>query len=210
MNAMLLETDEIIVNESVRRVVVLLMARPITQQIAMQICAMDEFKLLEIEDAQWTGFDEEGSMGSESHGWTETKLIILLGGFVLPRKLGRIYPSDTEFVLDGTPDNIRKMRRPDIALVLNENLKPSDGFIFGAPDLAIEIISPSERRGQIQKKLSEYFSFGVREVWQVYPDKRQIVVQMPDGTATTYRQGETLVSPDVLPDFALDIAMLFE
>jgi Uma2 family endonuclease len=196
--------------DQVREIVFLLMQRPITEEIATQVEAIDGFEHLEILDGAWVGFDKDEFMGGEEHGWIESILIHALMEWVLARKSGRVYSGDTDFVLDGTPDDIRISRRPDVAYVSDRRLQPSKGFVYGAPDLAVEIISPSERPAAIRRKLNIYLEHGVQQVWQVYPDNRQIVVNFHDGSAKTYGLNDTMSGGDLLPGFTLNVAKVFE
>jgi len=196
--------------DEVKAIVRLLMQRPITEAIAIRVEETEGFEHLEIENGVWVGFDEDEYMGGEEHGWIETLIIHILTEWVLETGKGRIYPGDTDFVLDGTPENIRLKRRPDVAYVSSKNVKASKGYIYAPPDLAVEIISPTERPGKIRKKLREYIQHGVKQVWHVYPDSREIVAHFPDETSKTYRPGDTLPGGDLLPGFSLDVAAVFE
>lgn len=198
------------VYDQVREIVFLLMQRPITEEIAAQVEAIEGFEHLEILDGTWAGFDRDEFMGGEEHGWIESILIHALMEWVLAHKSGRVYSGDTDFVLEGTSEDIRISRRPDVAFMSDQRLMPSKGFVYGAPDLAVEIISPSERSAAIRNKLNLYLEHGVKQVWQVYPDNQQIVVNFSDGSAKTYGLGDTLPGGDLLPGFALDVARLFE
>jgi len=199
------------VQEQVRSIVTLLMKRPITEAIALEVSAIPGFEHLEIVNGQWVGLDkEEKAVGGEEHGWIEAILITLLTTWALENRSGRIYPGDTDFVLDGDANELRVVRRPDVSYVSDRRVKPTKGYIYGAPDLAVEVISPSERPGKIQEKLEEYLQFGVKQVWQVYPDDRQIVVSLPDGTTTTYTDADILPGGDLLPGFSSDVAKVFE
>ena len=198
------------VQEHVREIVFLLMKRPITEAIAMQVTEISGFEHLEITDGQWTGFDKDEYMGGEEHGQLEFKLILRIGNHVEQNNLGILYPGDTEFVLDGEPGNVRMSRRPDIAFVHRNRVKESQGYNYVIPDLAVEIISPTERPGAIRKKLSEYLEHGVKQVWQVFPENQQIVVNFPDGSSKTYGVGDTISGGDLLPGFELKLATVFE
>ncbi len=149
-------------------------------------------------------------MGGEEHGWTEALIVNALTNWVLAHKAGRVYPGDTDFVLEGTPENIIIKRRPDIAYVQSTKVKRTKGYIYSVPDLAVEIISPTERPGAIRKKLREYLDHGVQQVWQIYMDSQEIVVYFPDGTSRTYGMGQTMTGSDLLPDFTLDVAWVFQ
>lgn len=200
------------VRQQVRELVALLMKRPITEEIAMQVESYDGFEDLEIEDGQWVGLDDEKDefMGSEEHGWIEFNIMLLLGIHVKTHKLGRLYPGDTVFVLEGKPDEIQLKRRPDIAFMQHERVKHSKGYVYGAPDIAIETISPTERPGKIRKKLNEYLSHGVKQVWHVLPEVEEITIHLPDGTSKTYKKGDVILADDLLPGFTLDVAKVFE
>ncbi len=196
--------------EQVREIVFLLMKRPITEEIAMQVEAIEGFEHLEIVDGEWVGFEKDEYMAGEEHGWIETIIIHSLADWALKHKAGRVYSGDTDFVLDGSPNAIRKSRKPDVAFVKSSRIKPSKGYVYMAPDLAVEIISPTERPGAIRDKLNEYLEYGVKQVWQVFPDNQQIVVNFPDGSAKTYGIGDTISGGDLLPGFELTVATVFE
>ena len=199
-----------ITTTEVGKIVALLMKRPITEEIAMEVEATEGFEHLEIEDGAWVGFDEDEYMAGEEHGWIEVLLINALSNWVLANRTGRLYSGDTDFVLIGIPKNIQLKRRPDIAFVSSSNVRPSKGYYYGAPDLAIEIISPTERPNKIRKKLREYLDNGVQQVWQVFPDDQEIAVNYPGGTTRTYRKGDTISGGELLPGFMLDVATIFE
>ena len=111
---------------------------------------------------------------------------------------------DIEFAL--SPDH----RVPPDVLVLGPEfvarLDVRKTPVTGAPDLAVEIISPSKRAGETQAKLLSYLRFGTSEVWQVYPELRTIVVHRY-GRSETVTAG-ALTSP-LLPGFFLEIDRVF-
>lgn len=198
------------VQEQVREIVFLLMKRPITEEVAKQVEAIAGFEHLEIANGEWVGFEKDEYMAGEEHGWIETIIIHALADWALKHKTGRVYSGDTDFVLDGKPDDIRRSRKPDVAFVKSSRVKSSKGYVYMAPDLAVEIISPTERPAAIREKLNEYLEHGVKQVWQVFPDNRQIVVNFPDGSAKTYGIGDTISGGDLLPGFELTVATVFE
>lgn len=194
----------------VKTMVALLMQRPITEKIAMEVKSIEGFEHLEVESGEWVGFDRDEFMGGEEHGWIESLLITYLTRWVLEKKSGRVYPSDTDFVLGGTPDDIQLHRRPDVAYVQNARVVPSAGYVYVVPDLVIEIISPTEKPYKIRQKLREYIDNGVQQVWQVFPDDHEIVVNLPDGTARTYREGDIISGGNLLPGFTLAVTNVFD
>lgn len=113
--------------------------------------------------------------------------------------------SDVEFALDSD-----HRVRPDVFVLLSDRLAAVDMQkvpVPGAPDIAVEVISPSERSFDTQQKSQAYLRHGTQEVWQVYPKSKAIVVHRA-GASTTLSTAERLESP-LVPGFALDIKSLF-
>ncbi len=113
------------------------------------------------------------SPANELHGRSEVDLTLLLGLALMGRNLGRLYPSDTAFVLQRDPDIVRC---PDIAFVKANRLplpiSKRGGFILGPPDLAVEILSPSQSRPAVARKIQQYFDAGTSTVWDIDPVRR--------------------------------------
>lgn len=199
-----------LVQTKVGEIVSLLMKRPITEEIVMQVSAIEEFQHLEIMGGEWIGFEEDDYMTGEEHGWLESILIILIGGYVLENKLGRVYPGDMDFILSGDAENIRIKRRPDVAFVKTERLQKTPRLFIGAPDLAIEITSPYDRSTAVQSKINEYLKYGTKQVWQMYPMTQQIVVHTPDGIAKVYKAGDVISVRDLIDGFELEVSKVFD
>ena len=198
------------VMQDVKTIVTLLMKRPITEDIALRVGAMDEFKNLEIVNGEWVGLEEQAEdMTGEEHGRIEGLLVILMGGHVMQHKLGYVYPGDTDFVLDGTPDDIRIKRQPDVSFVAGDRVDSTSGYYYLSPDLAIEIVSPSQSRPEMLAKVSEYLRYGSKQVWLVFPAQKQIEVHFPDSSPQIYTVGDTIPGGDLLPGFLLDVSVLF-
>jgi len=112
---------------------------------------------------------------------------------------------DVEFALT---DNDRV--RPDVAVVLGEKanrLDPDKVPIPGAPDIAIEVISPSERASDSRDKVLAYLRNGTAEVWQVYPKSRTVLIHR--GEIARSLEWSQPIETDLLPGFALQLASLF-
>ncbi len=113
--------------------------------------------------------------------------------------------SDVEFALS---ENHRV--RPDVFVLLREHLEVIDEDkvpIPGAPDIAIEVISPSERSIDSQLKVEAYLRYGTQEVWQVYP-KTQSVVIHSGANGITLSAGDRITTT-LLPGFSLPVQSLF-
>ena len=105
------------------------------------------------------------------------------------------------------------VRAPDVSFIRWEKLpgrkaprKPVPDLV---PDLAVEVLSKSNSKGEMTRKLREYFFHGVRLAWLVDPVKRTVRVCTPDGNETTLTEADSLEGGDVLPGLIIPIAPLF-
>ena len=133
----------------------------------------------------------------------------LLGNFVEPRGLGWVSGADSGYRLAAD-----MLFQPDAAFISKARApKLSERFFEGAPDLAVEIISPSERHTEIRAKISAYLAHGGQFVWIVYPDEQIVDVwqAQPDGAlrVESFDKGQTLRAGDLFPEFSLPVADLF-
>jgi Uma2 family endonuclease len=118
-----------------------------------------------------------------------------------------IVVSDTGFILSRDPPTVRG---PDVAVVLKERI-PSPipaKFFPGPPDLAVEVLSPDDRPGEVAAKVADYLRAGALAVWIVDPDSRSVTVHSPTGAAT-YGHHELLRGVPPLPEFELALSNLF-
>jgi|SRR5438067_13903227 len=108
----------------------------------------------------------------------------------------------------------RLVRAPDVSFVSwakrPEKTVPSDPISHLIPDLAVEVLSPKNTRGEILRKLKEYLLGGVRVVWVVDPRKRTADVYTAPDKKTSLDESGTLDGGDVLPGFRVPLAKLFE
>lgn len=151
---------------------------------------------------------EVEAMGGR-HGEVGVQLIIPLGSWVLGRDLGRVYTESTHFIILRDPDVVLM---PDVAFVRSDRLPPAEvreGFMPLAPDLAVEILSPSNRAREMAEKVNLYHQGGVRLVWVVQPKRRAVTIHPLDGELVTLHEFDTLEGGDVLPGFRLPVADLF-
>jgi Uma2 family endonuclease len=143
----------------------------------------------------------------EMHGSLIVRLGRFLDEFVEQHGLGRVV-ADVGVITERAPDTVRG---PDIAFTSRArmNAQPQPGFLESAPDLCIEILSPSNRASRMQQKVTEYLDAGARLVWVIDPARK---------TATEYRSrneirmlglADRLEGHDVLPGFALPLSRLF-
>ena len=125
--------------------------------------------------------------------------------WALPR--GRLATADPGFTLARRPDTVRA---PDVAYVSRErhSAPMPDGFPEFAPDLAVEVSSPSDRIGAVIAKVGDWLSAGTALVWVVDPRREWVVVYRADGSVTVLGMTDALRGDDVLPGFSLPLAAL--
>ena len=154
-------------------------------------------------------FCEKMSSGTE-HG----EIAMLLGSgminFVRPRRIGRVIGGDSGVFLEKGPDTVRE---PDIAYISADKL-PLDirvrGYLEIIPDLVAEIISPSDRPAQIHDKTRMWLSYGVRIVWEIHPERREVQVHQLGQPPTVLGEDDTLDGGDILPGFTLPVRDIFD
>ncbi|MYB24517.1 MAG: Uma2 family endonuclease [Acidimicrobiia bacterium] len=150
---------------------------------------------------------EVNPVGQE-HGEIVTSLVLALGNFVKPRGLGRLTASDAGVWLERDPDTVRE---PDIAFFSAERIPPGvrvTGYSEIAPDLVVEIVSPSDSRREVHDKARMWLSHGVRLVWVVHPDDRTVDVHRPGQPVVTRTAADALDGADVLPGFTYAVSAM--
>lgn len=133
----------------------------------------------------------------------------LLGLYVRPIKLGCIYSADAGFVL--FPDR-ETVRVPDVAFVRAERMPQGEArrhFARLAPDLAVEVLSPTDRLRDVRSKVAMSHEAGVPLVWLVDPDARTVTVLALGQETVTLTRSDTLDGGSVLPDLRIEIADIF-
>jgi Uma2 family endonuclease len=135
-----------------------------------------------------------------------TRLGCLLANYA--EELGVVVGSDAPYRIG--PGLVRL---PDVSYVAWDRfpgrMLPRDPICKLAPDLAAEVLSPRNKRREIERKLQEYFLAGVRLVWVVDPTKRTAQVYTAPDQSVVLTEGQTLDGGDVLPGFRLPLQKLF-
>ena len=143
------------------------------------------------------------------HGSTGFDLARHIGNFVSDGDLGVVVLAETGFRVSRNPDVVLA---PDIGFVAKANLPdplPTRGFFPGCPDLAVEIISPSETNDEIEEKIEKYLRFGTRLVWIVRPLRRVVEIYRPGAAPQIQSGSDELDGADVLPGFRLSLERVF-
>ena len=114
---------------------------------------------------------------------------------------------------DGTvPGDPERVRAPDVGFISRDRVpggRLPESFISGAPDLAVEVLSPSETSVDIQQKVRDYFDAGSRLVWLITPQAQTVTVYRADGSARLLRDQDALDGEDVLPGFSIPLSGVF-
>ncbi|MCS7190714.1 MAG: Uma2 family endonuclease [Fimbriimonadales bacterium] len=105
------------------------------------------------------------------------------------------------------------VRSPDASVMRRERLPQGESpneFIDGAPDLAVEVVSPSENLHDLYQKVGEYFESGAREVWLLFPERKQVYRFTAPLEIEVLHENDTLTGGELLPDFQVRVRELFE
>lgn len=157
----------------------------------------------------------EMTPASEGHGYAFTNLMALLVEQLasLPktrRNLLRIVSADTGYVVSRNPDSVLA---PDLAIVSAEKTrsgKGKKGFCAYAPDIAIEILSPSNTRGEMLHKAGLYLEGGSEQVWLIDPETEAIEVHSSGKlTGEVLHRGDTIAGVGVLEGVTLEVNGIF-
>lgn len=137
------------------------------------------------------------------HQWIVAELLFMLKAFLRENPIGYAFGDNLDYE---PPDGI--VVQPDVSFVSFERapILPKEWKIM--PDLAVEIMSPSNRESDMLTKVQLYFAYETRLVWVVYPDERMVRVYTPAVNGVHVRQlleGETLDGGTVLPNFTAEV-----
>ncbi len=138
-------------------------------------------------------------------GRIEHEIDLHLGVFVQANGLGVICAGDTGFLLATDPDLVRA---PDVAFVRRERVVQTHKYYPGAPDLAVEVVSPSDSYTEVNDKAAMWLAHGTVEVWVVDP-RRETVQIFKKGSEVTLNTSDEIDGGDLLPDFRLPLEKLF-
>ena len=144
------------------------------------------------------------------HGVVVAELTFRLTGYVKENNLGEVTSGDPGFVLERTDYGRDTVRGLDIAFISLDRLStpPDDNWYELGPDLAVEVISPSNKAVDLHLKVTQLLNAGARLVWLVYPQNRTVVAHTAE-RAVTLTESDSLTGGDVLPGFELRVGEIF-
>ncbi|MBI3264999.1 MAG: Uma2 family endonuclease [Acidobacteria bacterium] len=143
------------------------------------------------------------------HGAVTVLAGSVLHQFVKEHGLGRVLAA-AGFKLESDPDTVRG---PDVSFIRRERIATTGlpvAYLPGAPDLAVEVLSPSNRRSVIQSKIEQYLELGTRLVWVLDPRARTLTVHAPDRSRLTLAAEDEVTGENVLPGFRCQVGRFFE
>lgn len=146
-------------------------------------------------------------MPSPIHGRIQAKIAANLLFFAEEKNLGIVY-TETHFEFAK-----KLVRVPDVAFISFERF-PASGEEKSskwhvAPDLAVEIISPTDDYEDVQEKITEYFTFDVKQVWIISPESKTLTVYFSRTNVKILTENDELVCEDILPGFRLNLSGIF-
>jgi Uma2 family endonuclease len=146
-------------------------------------------------------------------GAEHSEIGLLIGSLLLTAarsiRAGRAFGADCGFALSLDPPVVRA---PDAAFVRADRTPKAaelERFFPGAPDLAVEVISPDDTMAQLLEKVDEYLAAGTQLVWIVAPRRREVYVYRPTGSPEVIGADGTLTADPILPGFSVTVRDLF-
>lgn len=168
----------------------------------------EEFLRLPDDGRKWELVDGEAREVPAGH--KHDVMVINIGAMLKPFARGRGFVAGSQAGFRMASGNVRS---PDVSFTRKERLPgglPAERFEGMAPDLAIEIISPSEQTDDMVQKVGEYFGAGAEQVWHLFPATKQITVYFSPFDMASFGPGDELDAGDLLPDFSCRVEALFD
>ena len=149
----------------------------------------------------------EMTPSSDRSSWIATEVAYYIRVYLQDNPIGRVFGADAGFILFADRDTVRA---PDAAFVQFERLPELTGsFVPIPPDLAVEVLSPTDRLADALSKVSMYLQAGVPLVWLIDPRKHTATIFRQEESPITIGEDGVLDGADVLPGFTLPLATLF-
>ena len=142
-------------------------------------------------------------------GQVSASITTSLGSHVKTNRLGTTYAGGTGFLLESDPDHVRA---PCAAFVRREPVESGvdrDGYFPGAPDLAVEVISPNDSYTEVEEKVADWLDAGTLAVIVVDPRRRTIKVHRSPAEAVVLTEADVLAVEDVVPGWQMRVRDIF-
>jgi Uma2 family endonuclease len=149
------------------------------------------------------------SPSGHKHGRVTINVTTPLDKHARANDLGVVYAAETGFILSSDPDTVLA---PDVAFVSRKRIQEVgdvEGYWPGAPDMVVEVISPSDTYTEVEEKVVQWLSAGVRMVLVVDPRRRIVTVYRSLTDITILTEGATIDGGDVVPGWKMQVDDLF-
>lgn len=180
---------------------------------ATKLMTAEEFASMEALPTDWNqelvkGEAMDMPLTQGEHGIICGEICWLMKNTVKANNLGWVTTNDTGVVLEREPDTIRG---PDVGFwSIERQPERPKGYLQIPPDIAVEVLSPSDSKKAVREKIREYIAAGVRLVWLVNPQDKTVMVYAGTMRGIEYDEADTLDAGDVLPGFSCKVAEFFE
>ncbi len=139
------------------------------------------------------------------HGLIVANLIFILGLHVRANRLGDVL-AESGYYLEHDPDTVLG---PDVSFISAERVDRTDEHYYdGPPDIAVEVLSPGDRKSYVERKLAIYLETGTRSIWLVNPRRRTVEVVSSLDDRRIFHEDDELVD-DTLPGFRVKVSEIF-
>jgi Uma2 family endonuclease len=144
------------------------------------------------------------------HGLVAMNIAGPLYEYAKKHQLGNVYAAETGYLIEQNPDSVRAA---DVSFIRRERIENAGrikGYWSGAPDLAVEVISPSDTVGRIEGKVRQWLESGVNLLWIVSPKMRSVTIYRSLTDVVVLTEKDRLDGSDVIPGFEISVAAIFE
>ncbi len=143
------------------------------------------------------------------HGRIAMTIGAALSKHVKAKQLGEVVAAETGFLIARNPDTVRA---PDAAFISKRHVPPGglpEGFFPQAPDIAVEVLSPSDSHLDVEEKIEQWLQAGAALVWVVNPRGRSVTVYRSGRDPRILRENDVLTGEEVCAGFSVKVAELF-
>jgi Uma2 family endonuclease len=142
-----------------------------------------------------------------THSRIIRRINLSLSSYVNERGIGEVF-SEAGYLVTREHDGIA--RQPDVSFLSSSRIRDlDDGYFKGAPDLAVEVVSPANQAEELEIKVEQYLAYGSKEVWVFYPRTRTVMIHQPHGKAHKLCDQDTITS-DLFPGWSARVAGFFD
>jgi Uma2 family endonuclease len=131
---------------------------------------------------------------------------MILSDYVRGKRLGRVLP-EAGYLLFREPE--QTVRQPDVSFLSRGRVKKSAAYVEGAPELALEVVSPGDDAADLDLKVRQYLAAGSHEVWVVYPKTRSVLIHKAGGQVSKLSDSDTITT-DLFPGWSARVADFFD